>query len=133
MSMSNARYNVERALAALTETVGESIPLDDSGQCGLLFDSEVEIVIAYGDDSSVLSLRAPLTGPAPLSTDTLHAALAQNYGQLPSGYCVALDPDSGQLMMMLVLTEAPLVTYEEFLERIADMVALVPEVRERLA
>jgi hypothetical protein len=130
--MSNARYNVERALAALAEAVGESIPLDDSGQCGLSFDSEVEITIAYGDESSVLGLRAPLMDLAYRpSADTLHAALAQNHGQLPTGYCVALDADSGQPMLMLLM-DAALVTYEEFLEAIADMVALVPEVRERL-
>ncbi len=98
----------------------------------MAFESEVELTIAFADEATVLSLRAPLTPLGhPLSPDTLHAALAQNYGRLPLSHCVALDPDSGQLMLV-VLMDPEIVNHEEFLEEVADMLALVPEIRARL-
>lgn len=131
--VSNALIHVQPLLAALSAVLGQSIDLDGQGTCTLEFDGDVEIVIALTPDSRFMTVQASLMYPGQAPTaQTLHDALAFNCAHLPPGSAIALDEASEQLVLMAV-HGAESLTQESFLEQLSDFVALVPELRSRLA
>jgi hypothetical protein len=131
--VTTAVSEVDYLMSCLAEAVGRAVALDADGQCTLAFEPDVEVTVAYAEPTDTLSLRSLLTpaGETP-SSELLAQALVHNYGQLPPGYATALDPDSGSLVL-LALIDAAGRSQQAFLQAMADMVDLAPELRARLA
>jgi hypothetical protein len=113
--------------------LGEPIDFDDDGQCVLEFDGGTELVLACAASTGMLSVRAPLLShPSQVTSATLREALLLNYGELPSGVWVAQDAADGQLVL-LAMVDPEVMSPSRFLDLLADLVALVPQARARLA
>jgi hypothetical protein len=113
-------------LTGMEAALGQPLALDDSGQCVLLFDGDVEIVISVA--AQQVMLRATLL---PSTADRAVAALALNYGRLPLRMSVALDPPSNLLVLFASAAEGMLAG-EELVSLVAEMVGLVPQLRSSL-
>jgi Tir chaperone protein (CesT) family len=129
---------LDTLLIALAGQLGSPLSLDGDSQCTLLFDQDVEIVIAAAapdaDEAAteLVTLRSRLSSAGGTEPERrLRRALALNYGSLPPGLAVALDEASNQIVLLaqlsLAATGAP-----EFVSVVAMMVAVVPQVREML-
>lgn len=130
--MSPPEPAVQQLLATLSATLGQPVELDASGQCALAFEPDVELVIAHAPDADALSVRAALGDAADLPADALRASLALNYGRLPPGHALGYDEVSRQLALF-VLLRASATDSEGFLALLADLVALIPDLRSQLA
>jgi len=129
--MSTSESTAAQLMAALSSTLGEQLELDASGQCGLAFKPDIELVIAHALHDDEISVRVALGDGAALSEQALRGALALNYGRLRPGYAIAYDEVSRQLVLFVLLrvstTEA-----EGFIELLTDLVQLIPDLRSEL-
>ena len=120
-------------LRALSEALGQQIVLDESGQCGLDFEGWIDVVVARTSEPDILSLRSAVTPVAQaLDADLLQDALAFNYLHMPPGYAIGLDAASHQLVL-LALVDAASTTQDEFVQRAAGFLDLVPRLRAQFA
>jgi hypothetical protein len=127
--MTNDRDNpfIAALVTGLSNALGQAIALDESGQIVLEFEGDIEIVLAAnGDLITVRSALVPLTGA------DARAALAMNYGRLPSGMGVALDERS-DLLVLLWSAEPEALSPDRVVAQVAQMVATVPQLKGMLA
>jgi hypothetical protein len=117
----------DRSLAELSAALGQSVSFDKSDQSVLLFDGDVEVVLT--DAADLVSVRSVLLPPTPQRTAM---SLALNYGQLPPGVAVALDQESG-LLVLFGYAETANPSPDALVSLVARVVDLVPEVRTKLA
>lgn len=119
----------EKLLAQLASQLGDPLAFDESGQCALEFEDDVELVIAVMAEAGLLSLRSPIVPADPARCRT---ALQLNYGRLPPGTSLALCPASGMLvaLRMMPLAEAP---PQALPLAAAELIALVLVLRDELA
>jgi len=117
----------ETLLAGLSATLGEPIAFDEHGQCVLLFDSDVEIALA--SDGDLITARSALL---PLTPDRATAALSLNNGGLAPGMALAHDHGTG-LLVLYVAAHRDGLTADALVALVAQIVALVPDLRARLA
>ena len=122
---------LEGLLAALSEVLGHTVAFDASGQCTLAFADGIEITLAAAPEADGLTARSEIMCPAAGDAMPLRAALAANYGRLPPGMSLALDGDSGQLVLFdfVPLAQA---TGKDLIGLVANFVGLVPELRREL-
>lgn len=120
------------ALDAIAAAIGVPLELDANDQCGLEFDGDVEVVIALAPTDDTLGLHARVASLGQTSSpEVLRRALALNNGRLPLGVALSMEPHTGQLK---VLARVPLLDVDPaaVVALLADLVALVPDVRAEL-
>ncbi len=129
--MPGETYTVQPLMSALSNVLGQVVELDTEGECGLEFEGDVDLTIACRGGPEPLTVRCALTGPMDeLPPHALRAMLMVNYGHLPSGHMIALDEETGRLVLLAMLP--PAIDPQEFIAVLAGFVALVPELRAQL-
>jgi hypothetical protein len=114
-------------LAGLSAALGQSLTRDRTGQCVLLFEGDVEVVLAATEGG--ITVRSALLALTPGSAAM---ALEMNYGQLPPRLWVALDRRSG-LLVLFTLVETGQLTADTLVSLVAETVGLVPQLRAHFA
>lgn len=128
-----AKNAINRLLGTLAAALSEDLSLDDDLQCALIFEDDVEVVIASAGGGALVSVRSPVAAEIGSgAAGPLRRALALNYGRLPPGIAVALDERSGQLLLLAVAEVAPL-SGDALAALVNALVGSVPEVRAELA
>ncbi len=125
------REMADAVLGDLSSALGQRLALDANGQCALVFADGVEVVIALSIDANALTLRSEIIKPAPDDADCLRAALAVNYGRLPPGMWMALDRQSGLVVLYAFATLADL-TGEDLIALVGGLVDLSQSLRSEL-
>jgi len=130
--MTTLELATQQLMAAVSSALDQPIELDASGQCALAFDPDIELVIAHASHDDAISVRVALGDGAGLSAQALRGALAVNYGRLRPGHGIAYDEVSRQLVVFVLLRASTIVP-EDFIGLLADLVALIPDLRTELA
>ena len=119
-------------IAALSGALGRPIEWDGQSECVLDFDGDIEVVLAAVPETDLLGARAPLTfeGDA-VSPAMLRAALESNYSRFAPGFAIALEPGTGQLVLIAALPPA-MVTQEGLTDLLAALLQIVPHLRMQL-
>lgn len=132
--MAASASSVPQWLDALAQALGDPVLPDANGECGLDFEGGIQVVVAAagGAESALVTLRAAVL-PSVESGGyaTYGDALRLNYGALPPGHTLAIDPDSG-LLMLLLAVDASRFAARDFTRVLGTFVGCVADVRERL-
>lgn len=123
----------EAWVCALSTALDRPIDWDGTGECTLEFENHIDVTFIALPQDGLMVARAEVTlEDQALTPGALRLALTLNHAQLPPGFTLALDDDTGQFVLLAVMHDGR-VSPEFLFELLDGFNALLPQLRSQLA